>query len=262
MKFDKLFIETNLPKPLEKEELNNYFEKMKLGDMTAREKIINHNIRLVMYEIKKFSNTSYDLSELVSIGLIGLIKSVDTFDMSKGLQFTTYSGRCIDNEILMFLRKNKKYTNNISLDQTIGKDKDDKELKVYDTLEDINSDFVKKYEDNESYKVIRNVINQLPERDKIIVMKHFGFINDKPMTQIEIANELGVTKSYISRVIKKVLKNVNVKLERLRIIDASRKNIINQEETQSESTQNQTSRDDVILKKMRRICTNGECKKF
>ncbi len=224
MKFNGLFIETELPKPLEKEELYNYFEQMKLGDRTARDEIINHNIRLVINEVmRKFSNTAYDLNELVSIGLVGLVKSVDTFDTSKGLQFATYSTRCINNEILMFMRKGKKYINDTSLDQPIGKDKEGKELKVEDILSDMNSDFVSKYEDNESYKVIREVVEQLPERDKNIVIKHFGFIDNQPMTQKAIAEELGICQAQVSRIIKRVLKKVSVKLETLGIIEVSRK---------------------------------------
>lgn len=183
-----------MPKPLKKEEIYDYFEKMKNGDMAARDKIINHNIRLVINEvIKKFSNSPYDLKELVSIGLIGLIKSVDTFDITKELQFSTYSTRCINNEILMFMRKSKKYINDTSLNQAIGTDKEGKELKLEDTLSDINSDFALEYEDNETYKVIRNVVNNLPDRNKNIIIKHFGFKNNNPMTQREIADELGLS---------------------------------------------------------------------
>lgn len=224
MQSNDLFIDSKIPKPLKKEEIYDYFEKMKHGDITAREKIINHNIRLVINEvIKKFSNSPYELKELVSIGLIGLVKSVDTFDITKGLQFATYSIRCIDNEILMFMRKGKKYINDTSLEQQIGTDKEGKELRIEDTLSDINSDFAKEYEVNESYKVIRKVVDELPERDKNIVIKHFGFKDNNPMTQKEIANELGLSQSYVSKIIKRVLKDISVQLKVLGIIEVTLK---------------------------------------
>ena len=152
MKYNDLFIDSKLPKPLKTEEIYEYFEKMKSGDMTAREKIINHNIRLVINEvIKKFSNSPYDLNELVSVGLIGLVKSVDTFDTAKGLQFATYSTRCIDNEILMFLRKGKKSAFDQSINTPIGTDKEGNEKKIEDILEDDTSDFVSDYEDKQLF---------------------------------------------------------------------------------------------------------------
>ncbi len=155
MKFNDLFIDSNLPKPLENEELYINYTKMKNGDIEARKNIIIHNIRLVKSEVlKRFSNCLYDLNELISIGLIGLIKSVDTFDITKKLQFSTYATKCIDNEIRMFMRKsdNYNYVNHVSLNQPIKIDKDGRELFVEDTLEDYNSDFVTEYENNEVYK--------------------------------------------------------------------------------------------------------------
>lgn len=222
MKLNDLFIDSKLPKPLSKEEIYDYFEKMKNGDMAAREKIINHNIRLVIIIVTKtFFNSPYDLKELVSVGLIGLIKSVDTFDVAKGLLFVTYSTRCIQNEILMFMRKGKKYIHDISLEQSLGKNEEGGKLKVADALSDINADFVSEYEDNELYQVIRKVVNDLPGRDKNIIIKHFGFENHKPMTQSEIANELGVSQSYVSRIIRRVLKMISVQLKVLGIIEVS-----------------------------------------
>lgn len=228
MKFNDLFIDSNLPKILKKEEIYDYFEKMKNGDKIAREKIINHNIRLVINEVlKKFPNSPYDLKELISIGLIGLIKSVDTFDTTKELQFSSYSTKCIDNEILMFMRKEKKYINDISLEQPIGTDEEKKELKIEDTLCDGNSDFVaelvSKYEDIESYKAIRTVINELPERARNIIIKYFGFENDIPMTQKAIAKELQLSQSYVSRIIKCAVKDISIQLKALGIIEKTYK---------------------------------------
>lgn len=222
MKYYELFITTELPKPLSKKELFEYFEKMKLGDTTAREEIINHNIRLVRNQVlKKFSNTPYDLKELFSVGMIGLIKSVDTFDISKNSQFSTYSTRCIDNEILMFMRKGEKYIHDASLDYTIGNDKKGNELHLEDVLADENSDFVSQYEDNETYKQIRKIVYKLPEREKNIIIKHFGFVDNDPMSQKAIARELGISQSYVSRIVKKVLQKINNELNSQEVINKS-----------------------------------------
>lgn len=222
MNYKGLFIDETLPKSLNNEELYNYFEKMKLGDMTARDEIINHNIELVIGEVvRKFSDTPYELNELVSIGLVGLIKSVDNFDITKALRFTAYSIRCIDNEIFQFMRKEKRHSTNISLNQTIYVRGE--KLKVENTLFDDSFDFTSEYENNDSYDVIRNVIEKLPEREKIIVKKYFGFMNNQTMTQKEIADELCMSQAQVCRVIKKALENVSVKLKTLGIIEGQRK---------------------------------------
>jgi len=222
LKFDESFINVDLPLPLSMEELYCYFEKMKLGDQNARDVIICHNIRLVIDEVaKKFSNTSYDLKELVSVGLIGLIKSVDTFDISKGFYFSTYAVRCIDNEILIFMRKSSKYFCDVSLDYSLTTDEDGNELKVEDILCDIDSDFVLEYENSESYQIIRKIVDELSDEDKNIIVKYFGFMNYPSMSQCEIANELGVSQGQVSRIIKRNLKKISVQLELQGIIEVS-----------------------------------------
>ena len=139
MNYEELFIESNkLPKPLSKKELYSYLEQYKQGDLKAREQVIIHNIRLVLNQVsKKFANTPYDKKELVSIGVVGLVKSVDTFDTDKNFEFATYATRCIDNEILMFLRKGKKSAFDQSINTPIGTDKEGNEKKIEDILEDV-----------------------------------------------------------------------------------------------------------------------------
>ena len=227
MDYNELFIEDKLPDPLSQSELYSYFEKMKSGDTKAREIIIKHNIKLVFNQVmKRFYNIPYEKKELVSIGLIGLIKSVDTFDTSKKLQFATYSTRCIDNEILMFLRKGKKYINDDSLDRPLNTDKDGNELSIEDTLSDENSDFVSDYEQKETFIIIRQLVEELPERDKEIITLHFGFINDKPLTQKEIADKLDISQSYVSRLITKILKRIKQQLRERGIVESSSDEII------------------------------------
>lgn len=224
MNYDDLFIDSKLPEPLTQAEIFNYFEKYKSGDTSAREIIIGRNIRLVLNQVlKRFSNAPYDKKELVSIGLIGLVKSVDTFDTSKKLQFSTYAIRCIDNEILMFMRKGKKYVNDSSLDDTLRTDKDGSELKLEDILYDEDSDFILDYEEKESHSIIRRLVAELPERDKEIIVLHFGFIDDKPLTQKEIANKLNLSQSYVSRLITKIVKRIGIQLQEQGIIETTTK---------------------------------------
>ncbi len=190
MTYYKLFLDVKLPKQFSQEELYDYFKEMERGDITAREKIITHNIRLVLSIVENtFLDTPYDKKELVAIGLIGLIKSVDTFDLDKGFKFATYSSRCITNEILMFLRHNKNHINRcVSLDQIIIGN-DGTHLKLEDILFDDNADFVSEYEMNELYNVIGKIVNELSEKNKNIVIKYFSFMGKEPMKQSEIASE-------------------------------------------------------------------------
>lgn len=223
LRFNELFIEKKLPQPLKKEELYNYFEKMKLGDMDAREKIIKHNIKLVIdVVIKKFSNTQYEIRDLISVGLIGLIKSVDTFDINKGNYFSSYAIICIRNEILMLLRK-RNNIEEISLEQPIVMDDNKNDIKIEDILMDENSDFITDYENKKIYESIRNIINALPEKDKNIIIRYFGFYGVEPMSQKNIATELGISSSYVSRIIKRNVNNIKKELERLECIEISKK---------------------------------------
>lgn len=157
MKYSDLFIAEKLPPVLSDEELIDCFDKMKNGDMNAREKIIVNNIRLVIYMAKKFSNTPYDMRELVSIGMVGLIKSVDEFDPSKGIKFCTFSSSCITNEILMFIRQSKKYINDKSLDESFNIDYEGKKINYLDFLSDDNVDIILQYEEAELSTIIKKL---------------------------------------------------------------------------------------------------------
>lgn len=223
MNYHDLFIESKLPHPFSQSELCNYFERMNDGDKTARNEIIKHNIRLVINEVKKsFYNNNYDKQELVSIGLIGLIKSVDSFDTSKNIKFSTYAIKCIDNEILMFMRKEIKYKNDNSLDMTIGHDSCGNELKVKDVLYDYY-DFTTKYDNQESFRSIRKIIFDLPYKDSEIIKKYFGFQDCEPMKQAEIAKFLGISQSYVSRIIKEILKKISLELQKQGLIERNSK---------------------------------------
>lgn len=230
MDYNDLFIDSHLPEPLTKNQVYDYLERYQFGDESAKDEIIKHNIRLVINQvIKRFGTTPYEKKELVSIGLVGLIKSVNTFNISKNVEFATYATRCIDNEILMFMRKGKKYINDGSLEQPIGTDTDGKDLKIEDILSDDSSDFVSDYEDKETYKIVRKIVDELPDRERKIVMLHFGFIDDKIYTQKEIANKLNISQAYVSRLITKIVKKVGKRLVDNGVIDTIKEKPINQE---------------------------------
>ena len=224
MNYNDFFIEDNLPEPLSESELNSYFEKMKSGDLEARDIIIRHNISLAFSRaIYQFYNIPYEKKELISISLIGLIKSVDTFDTSKKTTFATYACRCIDNEILMFLRKEKKHVLDCSLDSTLTNEasKNGKDFTLQDTniIVDTNENIIENYEKKETNLIINQIINNLSPRDKEIIMLHFGFINDTSITQSEISNKLNISQSYVSRIIRRTLKQIEAKLKEQEIIE-------------------------------------------
>lgn len=243
MNYEELFLESNkLPKPFSKEELYYFFNLYRNGDLKAREQVIIHNIRLVINEVnKKYANTPYDRKELVSIGIVGLVKSVDTFDTDKNFEFATYATKCIDNEILMFLRKGKKYVSHQSFDTTIGIDKNGNEQKLEDILEDHKSDFVSEYENKITYNEIRKMVYNLPGRDKEIILLHFGFIDDHIYTQKEISDKFKVSQSYVSRLITKIVKNIGIQLQENGLIESIRRNDRQIELIKSSTSKLQTS---------------------
>ncbi|MDD6879334.1 MAG: sigma-70 family RNA polymerase sigma factor [bacterium] len=222
MNTDELFIDIHkLPKPLPKQEVYDLLEKIKQGDERSREKLIKHNIRLVLYEVTAcFKSVKYDKKDLVSIGNIGLMKAITTFDTSKKVEFATYAKRCIDNEILMFLRKIKKDQNVCSLNRIINHDKDGKELKIEDTISD-KRDIVEEYEDNETYQIIRQIVEKLPNRDRKIIMLYFGFYNGKVHTQKEIADMMCISQPLVSKLITKILKRLAQQLKHKGVIELS-----------------------------------------
>ena len=202
-----------LPPPLSKEEEENLVKLSNSGDLKARNKLIEHNLRLVVFLAKKYDNTMYDLEDLVSIGTIGLIKGIKTYKLDKNIKLATYASRCIDNEILMFLRKNKKRMTEISLEDTINFDSEGNELKFEDVFGTEDDVVEKELEDKENQKLLINEIMKLNKRDKNIIEKRYGLFGNKELTQKEIATKLSISQSYISRIEKKVVKKLKLLLK-------------------------------------------------
>ena len=197
-----------LPEPLSKAEEEYYLVMAKDGDLFARDKLIEHNLRLVVFLAKKYENTKVDLEDLVSIGTIGLIKGIKTYQMDKNIKLATYASRCIDNEILMYLRKNKKVRTEISFDESLSFDADGNELHLEDIL-GTDPDIVTRDLERETEKnLVMEEINKLGKRDKEIIMLRYGLMGHKEMTQKDVAELLGISQSYISRIEKKVIRRL------------------------------------------------------
>ena len=197
-----------LPPPLEKEEELEYLIKAKKGDEEAKNKLIEHNLRLVVFLSKKYENTKIDLEDLVSIGTIGLIKGVNTYKLDKNIKLATYASRCIDNEILMFLRKNKKRKGEVSFEDSLSYDQDGNELHLEDILGTDSDIVTKNLEDETDKMLLYKEINSLNERDRQIMILRYGLFNTEEMTQKDVANILGISQSYISRIEKKVIRKL------------------------------------------------------
>lgn len=197
-----------LPPPLEKSMEEKLVIKSNNGDMHARNKLIEHNLRLVVFLAKKYDNTMYDLEDLVSIGTIGLIKGVKTYKLDKNIKLATYASRCIDNEILMFLRKNKRRKVEISFEDSINLDQDGNELHLEDVLGTPDDIVEKEYESIVDKELLIKEIENLNKRDKEILTLRYGLYNQKEYTQKEVADMLGISQSYISRIEKKAIKRL------------------------------------------------------
>lgn len=222
MGISNLFLDGyTIPKKLPKEEMYKLIAKMSQGDLNARQKLIEHNIRLVIHQVQgRFNTLDYDKRELVSIGILGLVKAIDTYNLSKKVEFSSYAIRCIDNEILMFIRKINKEKVVDSLDKPINGDDSGKEIKLEDTISsDVNIETA--FEDKEVYTIIRKIVYSLPERDREIIMLYFGFYNDKVYKQKEIAEKLNISRSYVSRLIDGIVNDIRLKLEELGIVDSN-----------------------------------------
>lgn len=204
-----------LPPPLTKEEEKEVFDLMDTDFDKAREALIVHNLRLVVYIAKKFESTGIGLEDLISIGTIGLIKAVNTFSKEKNIKLATYASRCIENEILMFLRKSNQYKHEISIDEPLNVDWDGNELLLSDVLGTDNDIVNVNIENEVEHELLRELVSALPEREKKIMEMRFGLKNGKEMTQKEVADEIGISQSYISRLEKKIIKRLKKDLERL-----------------------------------------------
>ena len=199
-----------LPEPLSKEEELKYVELSMQGDSFARNKLIEHNLRLVVFLAKKYENTKVDLEDLVSIGTIGLIKGVNTYRLDKNIKLATYASRCIDNEILMFLRKNKKRRGEISFEDSLSYDSEGNELHLEDILGTSFDIVTRPLEEEIERKILYEELVKLSPRDKRIMIMRYGLFNTKEMTQKEVAETLGISQSYISRIEKKVISKLKL----------------------------------------------------
>ena len=199
-----------LPPPLSKEEELNYVIRAREGDENAKNVLIEHNLRLVVFLAKKYENTGYELDDLVSIGSIGLIKGINTYKPDKNIKLATYASRCIANEILMFLRKNKKRKTEISFEDALNYDNEGNELHLEDILGTEDDLVSKEYEDKVDKLALQKEINKLKPRDKQIMVMRYGLNNTKEYTQKEVAELLGISQSYIYRIEKKVIKNLKI----------------------------------------------------
>ena len=196
------------PDPLSKEEEEYYIQKHLEGNTDARNKLIEHNLRLVAHIVKKYDSKVEDSDDLISIGTIGLIKGVDSFSSKHGTKITTYCARCIENEILMYFRANNKNLKNVSLNESIGFDKDGNEITILDILKSPKPDFIDEINKKDNIKLLKNYLKILTPREQEIVIRRYGLNNTKEQTQKTIAKELKISRSYVSRIEKRALTKI------------------------------------------------------
>ncbi|MEW9675837.1 RNA polymerase sporulation sigma factor SigK [Lentibacillus sp. L22] len=196
------------PQPLPPEEEAKYIKLMQDGDADARNKLIEHNLRLVAHIVKKFENTGEDMEDLISIGTIGLIKGIESFSVKKGTKLATYAARCIENEILMHLRALKKVKKDVSLHDPIGQDKEGNEISLIDILEAENTDVIEYIQLNMEIDKLKDYLTILTNREKEVIVYRYGLNDYKELTQREIAKKLNISRSYVSRIEKRALMKV------------------------------------------------------
>lgn len=219
----KLFSEENridyingsdtLPPPLKPNEELEVFNELKTNPKYAKEKLITHNLRLVVYISKKFESTGIGIEDLISIGTIGLIKAVNTFNPEKNIKLATYASRCIENEILMYLRKTAQQRNEVSIDEPLNIDWDGNELLLSDVLGTDGEEVGQRLEYETEKQLLVEAVNALKGREKLIMQLRFGLLDGKEMTQKEVADVVGISQSYISRLEKRILKQLRRDLE-------------------------------------------------
>ena len=205
----------NLPAPLTKEKENEIFLELEKGIETNRELLVIHNLRLVVYIARKFENTGVGIEDLVSIGTIGLIKAVNTFCPGKKIKLATYASRCIENEILMYLRKTASRKNELSIDEPLNVDWDGNELLLSDILGSDNDIVNRNLEMKDEKNQLLRLVSDLEEREKQIMTMRFGLFGSKEYTQKQVADILGISQSYISRLEKRIIEKLKVEMERL-----------------------------------------------
>ena len=223
--FLKLFTETKtiwyingpqtLPPPLSEAEERQIFEGLEKGDSSARDKMIVHNLRLVIYIAKKFENSTVNIEDLTSIGSLGLIKAVNSFKPSKNIKFATYASRCVENEILMYLRKQSNKNTDISIDDALSVDSDGNELNLIDILYTDEYEVSRNIEEESDKQILWQSIHTLPNREKEIILMRFGLNGVSEKTQKEVADEIGISQSYISRLEKRIFKKLKKEIEKI-----------------------------------------------
>ena len=203
-----------LPAPLSKKEENETIERLHQGDKSARDKLIEHNLRLVVYIAKKFENSGVNIEDLISIGTIGLIKAVNTFKADKNIKLATYASRCIENEILMYLRKINQQKLDISLDEPLNVDWDGNELLLSDVLGSDGLEINDNIEQEDEKRILHSCMESLSSRERLIMGMRFGMDGEKEYTQKEVADILGISQSYISRLEKRIILKLKRDIER------------------------------------------------
>jgi len=204
-----------LPPPLTREEEEILLSRLPSGDAAVRSMLIERNLRLVVYIARKFENTGINIEDLVSIGTIGLIKAVNTFDPMKNIKLATYASRCIENEILMYLRRNNKVRSEVSFDEPLNIDWDGNELLLSDVLGTDNDTIYKNIEDQVDRKLLKKALSKLSERERIIMELRFGLAGEEEKTQKDVADLLGISQSYISRLEKRIIKRLRKEFNKM-----------------------------------------------
>ena len=204
----------SLPPPLTREEENECMVRIKDGDESAREPLIVHNLRLVVYIAKKFENVNVNIEDLISIGAIGLIKAVNTFSPDRNIKLATYASRCIENEILMFLRKSSQTRYEISIDEPLNTDWDGNELLLCDVLGSDADEICDEMEQQLEHSLLLDAVSRLNTREAMIMELRFGLSGNREHTQKQVADLLGISQSYISRLEKKIIKHLKADLEK------------------------------------------------
>lgn len=205
----------SLPETLDEESERNYLEQMMLGDELAKQKLIEHNLRLVVYVAKKFVSSEVDIEDLISIGSLGLIKAINSFKIDKNIKIATYASKCIENEILMYLRKISKQKQVVSLDEPLSTDGEGNELVLFDVVPSSAECPQESVEKMTEKDILWSVINKLNKREKDIMVMRFGLSGGDELTQKEVADTLGISQSYISRLEKKIVVRIKKEISKL-----------------------------------------------
>ena len=206
--FNASYSNNVFPDPLSKEEEEECIKKLELGDREARNRLIEHNLRLVAHIVKKYDSKVEDQDDLISIGTIGLIKGIDSYTSKRQVKITTYCAKCIENEILMFFRANNKNLKNVSLNESIGFDKEGNEITFLDVLKAPKPDFLEEMDKKENIQLLIQYLDILTPREKEIVVRRYGLYHTESQTQKSIAKELKISRSYVSRIEKRALTKI------------------------------------------------------